>query len=533
MLAFQTGTMETKIRSCESEASPKGRATQTELWKRLQDFDLDGDAAFPFTRRLTRDNAWSPQFAMRVAEEYKKFLFLAVESGHPVTPSDEVDQAWHLHLCYTRSYWDELCAQVLERPLHHGPTRGGAQESAKFNDWYARTLDSYREHFDCEPPSDIWPAAEVRFAQPGQWRRVSTQSHWVLKKPRLLNFLPALSTLGRARESVPFAPPLAGASALLILCVALFIGGDAQGAVARNLSGLNIFNWSGPSFLALFWSLCLIGAIAILTVRGIFTLPDDRSFPTPELDAYQAARLSDAGDLPTDAALASLQRARKIHIGRNGRISRWDDAPPSHLWEREVWNAIAGGHQTLSGVRQSVRDKLKYLDLGLEQAGLLIEPSLVARVQRICLSIPLALLLIGLSKIAIGVSRGKPVGFLLATCVALGAVMLCLWSSRPRRSKRGNSYLEHLRWRHKRADLRARAATDEGAIAFSLALWGYSELDALGMAEARAAMRPVSSGGDSGGSSGGSDGGSSCGGSGDGGGGGGCGGGGCGGCGGG
>lgn len=527
MLAFQTGTMETKIRSCESEASPKGRAQETELWKRLQDFDLDGDAAFSFTRRLARDNAWSPQFSMRVVEEYKKFLFLAVESGHPVSPSDEVDQAWHLHLCYTRSYWDELCAQVLERSLHHGPTRGGAQENAKFNDWYARTLDSYRAHFGCEPPSDIWPAADVRFAQPGQWRRVSTQSHWVLKKPKLLNFSPALSSLaalGQARESVPCAPPLAGANALLMLCALLFIGGDAQGVIAQNVGGLNIFNWNGPSFLALFWSLCLIGALAVLAVRNFFALPDDRSFPVQEqeLDAYQIARLSDAGDLPTDAALATMQQARKIHIARSGRISRWDDAPPSHPWEREVWNAIAAGHGTLSGVRSSVRDKLKYLDLGLEQAGLLIEPSLVARVQRISLSIPLVLLLIGLSKIAIGVSRGKPVGFLLATCVALGIVMLCLWSSRPRRSKRGNSYLEHLRWRHKRADLRARGATDGGAIAFSLALWGYSELDALGMAEARAAMRPVSSSGDGGSSSG-----SSCGSDG---GGGGCGGGGCGGC---
>ena len=519
--------METKIRSCESEASPKGRAQETKLWHKLQQFDLDGDAPFSFTRRLARDNAWSFEFSMRVVKEYKKFLFLAVESGHPVSPSDQVDQAWHLHLCYTRSYWDELCAQVLERPLHHGPTRGGAQESAKFNDWYARTLDSYRTHFGSEPPSDIWSGASIRFAQPGQWRRVSTQSHWVLKKPRLLNFSPALSTLGRARESVPFAPPLAGASGLLMLCALLFIGGDASDAVAQNLSGLNIFNWSGPSFLALFWSLCLIGAMAVLAVRSFFALPDDRSSPVQELDAYQAARLSDVGDLPTDAALASLQQARKIHIGRNGRISRWDDAPPSHPWEREVWNAIAGGHQTLAGVRQSVRDKLKYLDMGLEQAGLLIEPSLVARVQRISLSIPLALLLIGLSKIAIGVSRGKPVGFLLATCVALGAVMLCLWSSRPRRSNRGNFYLEHLRWRHKRADLRARAATDEGAIAFSLALWGYSELDALGMAEARTAMRPASSGGDGGSSSEGSDGG---GGDGGGGGGGGCGGGGCGGC---
>ena len=529
--------METIIRSCESEASQKGRAQETELWQKLQQFDLDGDAPFSFSRRLARDNAWDSGFAMRVVEEYKKFLFLAVEAGHPVSPSDEVDQAWHLHLCYTRSYWDELCAQVLERPLHHGPTRGGAQEGAKFHDWYARTLDSYRAHFGCEPPSDIWPPASIRFGPASQWRRVSTQSHWVLKKPALLQRLPSLPTLSTAHPSVPFAPPLALASGLLLVCVALFIGGDASEAVAQGLGSLNIFNWDGASFLALFWSLCLIGAIAVFSVRNSFALPDDQSFPSPELDAYQIARLGDTGDLPTDAALASLQQARKIHIERNGRISRWDDAPPFHAWEREVWNAIAAGQsslvgQTLGDVRSRMRPRLALLDSGLQQAGLLIEPSLMARVQSISLSIPSALLVIGLVKIAIGAWRGKPIGFLSLSCLGLLVAMILVLSNRPRRSKRGHAYLEHLRARYTRHDLRAQAATAGGAVAFSLALWGYSELDALGMAEARAAMRPVSSGDSGGGgSSGGSDGGSSDGGGGGGdGGGGGCGGGGCGGC---
>ncbi|MEK6230809.1 MAG: hypothetical protein N2A42_03075 [Luteolibacter sp.] len=33
--------------------------------------------------------------------EYKRFVALAMLAGHPVTPSEEVDQAWHLHLVYT------------------------------------------------------------------------------------------------------------------------------------------------------------------------------------------------------------------------------------------------------------------------------------------------------------------------------------------------------------------------------------------------------------------------------------------------
>ena len=89
------------------------------------------------TQRLARDNGWTFEFAERVVEEYRRFAFLAKTAGHPVTPSDEVDQMWHLHLTYTRSYWDDFCGRVLEAPLHHDPTQGGRAEGEKFDDWYA------------------------------------------------------------------------------------------------------------------------------------------------------------------------------------------------------------------------------------------------------------------------------------------------------------------------------------------------------------------------------------------------------------
>lgn len=116
---------------------------QSALWARLAALDLDGPAALSFSHRLARDNGWPLAFARRVVLEYKKFVYLAATCGHPVTPSDEVDQAWHLHLVYTRSYWDELCGQVLGFALHHGPTKGGAAEGHKFQDWYAATQQSY------------------------------------------------------------------------------------------------------------------------------------------------------------------------------------------------------------------------------------------------------------------------------------------------------------------------------------------------------------------------------------------------------
>lgn len=157
-----------------------------ELWSCLESFSFDDSrSSLAFSRRLGRENGWDETFTGRVLEEYRRFLYLCVEAGHPVTPSDEVDQAWHLHLCYTRSYWEDLCRETLGRPLHHGPTRGGPEERAKFHDWYARTLESYEEHFGTPPPADIWPDSRARFSS--DFRRVDLARNWVVPRiaPRL------------------------------------------------------------------------------------------------------------------------------------------------------------------------------------------------------------------------------------------------------------------------------------------------------------------------------------------------------------
>jgi uncharacterized protein (TIGR04222 family) len=148
----------------------------TSLWDRILAFDIDGDSSpsFSFAARLARDNGWSAAFAERVVVEYKRFVFLAMTGGQPVTPSDQVDQAWHLHLTYTRSYWQRLCEEVLGRPLHHEPTKGGRKEAEKFKRQYNETLTRYREVFGVDPPSDIWPPAEVRFGADRHFVRVNT-----------------------------------------------------------------------------------------------------------------------------------------------------------------------------------------------------------------------------------------------------------------------------------------------------------------------------------------------------------------------
>ncbi|MEM8922338.1 MAG: hypothetical protein AAGD35_02475 [Actinomycetota bacterium] len=204
----------------------KGDPTQHALWGRLAGFTIgDVDVAFGFSRRLARDNGWSPAFAERAIEEYKRFLFLGQVAGHPVTPSDEVDQAWHLHLTYTRSYWDDLCGQVLGRPFHHGPTVGGRAEAAKFDDWYDRTLRSYREWFGVEPPADLWPPAAMRFGDAPHYVRLNTRHALVVRRPQL--------GAGVARR-------LAGRTGLAVGASAVLVGCSGVGAIGLLAQDANV-----------------------------------------------------------------------------------------------------------------------------------------------------------------------------------------------------------------------------------------------------------------------------------------------------
>ncbi len=131
-------------------------AEHAELWRQLRDFVFDEPGAeYTFSKRLAKRNKWEHAFALRVVEEYRKFLFLLKVTGHMVTPSTFVDEAWHLHLIYTYSYWEVLCMRIFKQPIHHHPGNGNDDDQAKFAAIYERTLDDYQRFFG-EPPVNIW-----------------------------------------------------------------------------------------------------------------------------------------------------------------------------------------------------------------------------------------------------------------------------------------------------------------------------------------------------------------------------------------
>lgn len=210
------------------------------LWERLERFDIgDPNAAFTFAQRLARENSWSTAKAERAITEYKKFIYLIVVGDRMRTPSEAVDQVWHLHLTYSQSYWDEMCGALLGRRIHHGPTKGGVEEHAKFDGAYRETLEAYRAAFG-EPPADLWPSADIRFA-PSRQRWVDEGTHWVVPKLRLKTILAGAAASGaavfagavQAAEAEKKSPGIAlilGLGALLLLIFSIV------GAILSNAS---------------------------------------------------------------------------------------------------------------------------------------------------------------------------------------------------------------------------------------------------------------------------------------------------------
>lgn len=156
---------------------------EDELWNRIDAFELDDpDSDFSFSDRLARENGWKHAYTLRCIEEYKRFMYLVCKSGHPVTPSDQVDQVWHLHLLYTQSYWVEFCEKTIGRKIHHEPTKGGQKEKDRYHNYYEETRASYKKFFQEDAPSDIWPDSTIRFGQI-VFQRVNLHKYQIL--PRL------------------------------------------------------------------------------------------------------------------------------------------------------------------------------------------------------------------------------------------------------------------------------------------------------------------------------------------------------------
>ena len=395
---------------------------QVELWQRISSFELDTPGtALPFSKRLARENGWSWSYALRVVEEYRRYVFLAMTAGHTVTPSDEVDQAWHLHMVYTESYWTHFCGEVLGQPFHHGPTKGGNHEASKHDEWYRRTLASYTRIFQRPAPADIWPSAEERFDANHRWQRVDRRDVWVLRKPVWLEKAAMWTLLAASAVSL-------------------------TGCLTTQWAEIPLFDLPGPQFLAAYFVI-LVGAIFAAVMAGDRWRRGTLATPVEETqDPYALAVLSGGVPLAVGAAMMELTRRQLVSVQRKGIIQpqAGGQGEGLHPFEREVLAGVQG-ETKFQDLNKTMAAPVARITAELEARGLMLSQDAWSQGRLKMFMLTAAPVVIGLIKIVIGLQRGKHIAFLLFMVIM--AVMLCLifFAAFKRSTTAGNQLLKRLR----------------------------------------------------------------------------------------
>lgn len=122
-----------------------------QLWELIETHPMPANrSGVPFIDRLMHENRITRETAETAIEEYRKFMYLCATREDRNVPSKAVDLVWHLHMQYSRDYWDVFCAKI-GKPIHHDP---GGEDRAHLDD-YKATLAAYRQLFGT-PPNGIW-----------------------------------------------------------------------------------------------------------------------------------------------------------------------------------------------------------------------------------------------------------------------------------------------------------------------------------------------------------------------------------------
>lgn len=436
-------------------------ARERELWQRIAAHRFE-DPTLPldFCARLAREQGWRRDEARAAIEEYRRFCFLAMTCAHSVTPSEAVDEVWHLHLTYTRDYWEHFCAEALGAPLHHGPTRGLREDVRRHREDYALTLESYEQRFGA-PPERWWPGTRERFADARRWRRVDTSRHLVLPRPRL-----------DARWLAP-------------LIVAVLGAAVAPLALAQSESPLDL---TGPRFLLLYLALLVASFIGATVWRTSLRAGEERGGGTA--DSLGVAYLLGGAERALDAAAAEgLAKQHLLWQADQRVLVRGDGQERPRAELQPLLDALVGapaGKVNPAVAKAATRDIAK----SLRQRGLLLDDDVVTRARWLPALLPLALIVFGAAKVVVGVTRDRPVLFLVLLLIATFIGLIKFIAGAPARSRAGDRAVKQARAENARAT-RAPTPRDMG---MAVALLGTAALSGSAFAAYHQARHPVSNG---------------------------------------
>lgn len=269
---------------------------------------------------------------------------------------------------------------------------------------------------------------------------------------------------------------------------------------------MNPLDWQGPEFLSLYVPLLIGGFLVALLIRHLLRLPaGGPMYLSRRTDPYEVAALDGPNTL-IEAVVGALFHRNVLRL--DGQRIATGDALPTDAApvERSVFECAATGDVTLAVLRRALIHDIEHYRRRLSQKGLVLDEFRAGPVRLLPSLVYGAILLLGVAKIFVGLSRDRPVMFLVLL-VALGSLGLLVLGSRPWRTRLGDATLKALREEHQALRTTAMAggasqALDGRELALAVGLFGPAMLIPLGYSGLRQTLHPTSSGSSGGGSSG-------------------------------
>lgn len=215
---------------------------------------------------------------------------------------------------------------------------------------------------------------------------------------------------------------------------------------------MNPLDLKGPEFLALYLTLAGIALPVGAVLRMIASGPGDVPGALDlDLDPYEVAYLADGEERVVNAAVASLVNAECLEVAALARTLKRvkPRAPDVHPMEAAAYDAIDPKDATTISTLRS-RVSLNALESAVTpiRRQLVLDENRAIEVRMLTVA-PLALvMLLGGAKLMIGLSRDRPVGFLLFLLFGTLVLIAALASWKPHRTGRGNAALRELRKRN-------------------------------------------------------------------------------------
>jgi uncharacterized protein (TIGR04222 family) len=202
---------------------------------------------------------------------------------------------------------------------------------------------------------------------------------------------------------------------------------------------------SGPDFLFFYLKLSCITLVIAHGLRWLLRLPTSQGKPQSVLlTPYEIAYLANGQARVIQTVITKLTKQDLIQVYRQEKMVRFDGNINTLSDPIDIAIAQAATtHIELSKLESLPLEPIKLLQEKLESLELLVSSK--NKIKALIYSSTLIglLLLFGIAKICVGISRDKPVGFLIMLCVFLFIISLSLFIPL-HRSRYGDRIFNHL-----------------------------------------------------------------------------------------